>query len=206
MIKAVQELASIIPPPTSPAITIDSHEKLIEVSDVFGTRLPEDYIQFHRTYGEGFFFSVSHKMSANLVVFGNVYRIGGTGSTALRYASPERLQELRVIKESRPKRVPLPLFCEPHGLLPWGTTTNEVDLCWRVHGELVDNWPVVALRSGTGEYEQFECGLVEFVTAIISGRTICQLLPKHFPGSKGVGWAVSGGKEETFSRPRPSAE
>lgn len=206
MIKVVQELAVVIPPLNAPVVTIDSHEKLIELSDVFGTRLPEDYIQFHRAYGEGWFFSVSHKMSAGLVVFGDAYRIGETYRTALRHASPNRLQELRVIKESRPRRVPLPLFSEPNGLLPWGTTTNEIDLCRRVHGELVDNWPVVALRSGTGEYEQFDCGMVEFLAGVIAGTTICPLLPKHFPGRKGAGWAVVGGREETFSLPPASGD
>lgn len=206
MIKAIQELASVIPPPSSPIVTIDSHERLIELSDVFGTRLPEDYIQFQRTYGEGWFFSVSHKMSAGLCVFGNAYRVGGNGSTALRHASPKRLHELRALKEARPKRVPLPLFCEPLGLLPWGNTTNEIDLCWRVHGQLVDNWPVIALKCGTGEYEQFECCMAEFLTGIISGKFSSQLLPKHFPGRKGVGWAVVGGGEVTLSNNPASAD
>jgi len=199
MIKVVQDLAAVIPPPAAPRVTIDTHEKLIELYDVFGTRLPEDFIQFHKTYGEGYFFSVSHKMSANLIVYGNDYHIGNTHGGALRQAAMKRLHELRLIKERRPKRVPYPLFCEPGGLLPWGSTTNGVDLCWQVRGDLVDNWKVTALRAGTGEHQQFDVGVAGFLRDVITGHSACPFLPKGFPGEKGIGWA--GGGEETFSGP-----
>ena len=200
MIKVVEELAAVIPPPVSPRITIDTHERLVELFDVFGTRLPEDFIQFHRAYGEGCFFSVSHKTSANLIVYGNSYRLPRNDGPALREAATKRLNELRLVKEARPKRVPYPLFCEPGGLLPWATTTNGVDLCWQVRGDLVDDWKVVALRSGTGEHQQFDVGVAGFLRDIITGRSVCEFLPKGFPGEKGVGWMVAGGGEETFSR------
>src|SRR4029079_769267 len=106
------------------------------------------------------------------------------------HSVPARLTELRVHKEKRPKSIPFPLYWEPNGLLPWGKTTNDTDLCWRVHGELVDNWKVVALRVASREYEEFDLTMTEFLKAIISGSTVSQLMPKGFPGDKGVEFAV----------------
>lgn len=141
-------------------------------------------------------------MTAAFCVFGNSYRVGVTQSSALRHAAPQRLNELRILKEQQPKRVPFPLFCEPHGLLPWGRLTNNVDASWRVHDELVDNWTVVLLRTGTSQHEVYDCNMSRLLAGIISGRVQSALLPKGFPGRKGVGWWVARTDgERTYAAP-----
>ncbi len=193
MIKSVHELARVVSPPQRPTATVESTAKWNDVFAAIGTRLPEDFVQFHKYYGDGYFFSVSHKASANLAP----YQQGVSGGAI------QRLHELRLLKESRPTRVPCPLYFSPDGLLPWGGTSNEADLCWRVHGELVDNWPVVVLRTAKGEYEEFDCGMAAFLAGVIRGELQCSLLPKNFPGTKGVGWSVwrfpAEESEETYS-------
>jgi hypothetical protein len=182
----LEELTAVLPPPVRPRITMtdaDWHQLYGQI----GTRLPGDFIQTYKTYGDGFFYSKTHRMSASVSLY--------AGALAAPFCAfcvhvPERSTALRVIKEKRPKCVPFPLYWEPGGLLPWGRATNETDLCWRVRGELVDNWQVVVLRAGKGEHETFEMSAIQFLARVISGKVACSLLPKGFPGSEGVGFGV----------------
>src|ERR1043166_1336281 len=134
----LDELTAVLAPPANPRITV-AQAGWIEVFQRIGTRLPGDFIETYKVYGDGTFVSRSHPMSASLWL-----HAGATTSPFQRHV-PERLSHLRLAKERRPKSVPFPLYWEPTGLLPWGRASNEVDLCWRVSGELVDNWPVVVL-------------------------------------------------------------
>lgn len=179
----LDELTAVLPPPARPRITMTDAD-WIQTFERIGTRLPGDFIQTYKTYGDGFFYSKSHRMSANVSLY--------AGALAAPFSKhvPERLTALRVIKEKRPKCVPFPLYWEPGGLLPWGRATNDTDLCWRVRGELVDNWQVVVVRAGKGEHETFEMSAIQFLARVIAGTTACGLLPKGFPGDQGVGFDV----------------
>ena len=119
----------------------------LEVFSHIGTRLPLDFVQFYKRYGEGYFYSISHPRSANLSVYAGRY--GGpvtSHSFSFRKCVPDRLTELRLQKERRPKTCPSRCTGNPGGLLPWGRTSNDTDLCWKVQGDLVDNWTVVVFR------------------------------------------------------------
>lgn len=177
--KKIDDLAAVIAPPDNPRITISS-ENWLSIFAHFGTRLPQDFVEFHNRYGEGYFYSLSHKWSANLEVYGRDFY----------YKAPKRLTELRLVKEKRPKRMPLPLYWEPNGLLPWGRTTNDVDLCWRVTGDLVDGWPVTLVRSASGGVEEYNLTMSEFLREAINGGIQSDLLPKGFPGEKGVSFEI----------------
>jgi hypothetical protein len=181
--KKIDDLAAVIAPPAVPNVTI-SDDRWLDLFERFGTRLPQDFVQFHKRYGSAYFYSISHKRSANLSVYSD------EASGAFEKVVPKRLTELRLVKESRPKSVPFPLYWEPYGLLPWGRLSNDTDLCWRVRGELVDNWHVVALRPGSREYEEYEMTMTEYLRAVISGSLQSRLLPTGFPGEKGVGFEV----------------
>lgn len=178
----LEELTAILPPPPRPRVTMTDAD-WIQVFNHFGTRLPGDFVQTYKTYGDGYFYSKTHRMSAGVSFH------AGACAPFSRHV-PERLSALRVLKEKRPKCVPFPLYWEPGGLLPWGRATNDTDLCWRVRGELVDNWPVVVLRPGKGEHETFEMSAIQFLARMIAGKVVCGLLPKGFPGAEGVGFAV----------------
>ena len=177
---AIEELQAVIQPPAVPNAVLTSPAAWQELFDRLGTRLPEDFVQFHKVFGDGYFYSRTHKRSANLSVY------GGIRSFNLGQFIPKRLTELRLAKERRPKSVPYPLYWEPNGLLPWGRTTNDTDLCWSVRGDLVDNWPVVVLRAGVRASESYDCGMAEFLSRLISGKIHSELMPDGFPGEKGV--------------------
>jgi len=149
-----------------------------------GTRLPTDFVYAYKAYGDGYFYSKSHKMTANVSLY------AGKALGSFFNNAPKRLSELRVVKEKRPKCVPFPLYWEPGGLLPWGRATNDADLCWVVRGELVDNWQVVVLRPGRGHYQVFEMTAIQFLARVIAGTVSCDLLPKGFPGAEGVGFEI----------------
>lgn len=178
--KAIDDLKTVIDPPVVPNSVLTTPAAWQELFDRLGTRLPEDFVQFHQAFGDGYFYSRTHKRTANLSVY------GGIRSFNFGTLVPKRLHELRLAKERRPKSVPHPLCWEPRGLLPWARTTNDTDLCWSVRGDLVDDWTVVVLRVGASASESYECGMAEFLTGLFTGRLHSALLPNGFPGEKGA--------------------
>lgn len=178
--KCVDDLVSVITPPPQPHVTL-TQDDWLRVFQLFGTRLPQDFKQFHAVYGEGFFCSVSHPNSANLSIY-----VGGIEPLWKRVS--KRLTELRIAREKRPKSVPVALYWEPGGILPWGRTTNGTDLCWKVRGELVDDWTVIALRTASNRMESFDVSMTVFLRGVVDGAIECSLLPVGFPGDKGVIW------------------
>jgi hypothetical protein len=50
----------------------------------------------------------------------------------------------------------------------------------------VDKWPVVVIRPGAGQSQVFEMSAIRFLARAIAGTITCDLLPKGFPGRKGV--------------------
>jgi hypothetical protein len=174
----LDELKAVLPPPADPRITAGQAE-WIAIFDTIGTRLPGDFVETYKAYGDGAFVSRSHPRSAN------VWLYAGSREPFHRRTA-KHLSLLRLTKERRAKLVPFPLYWEPSGLLPWGRASNELDLCWRVSGELVDNWPVVVLRAGTGENETFEMSAIQFLARVIAKSISCSLMPMGFPGEKGV--------------------
>ena len=187
--KIIEELKAVIDPPATPNTVLTSPSAWQDLFDRLGTRLPEDFVQFQKVFGDGYFYSRTHKRTANLSVY------GGIRSFNIGHFIPKRLTELRLAKERRPKSVPHPLYWEPKGLLPWGRTTNDTDLCWSVRGDLVDDWSVVVLRAGSAMSESYDCGMVSFLAGLISGTIRSELMPNGFPGEKGIAfeaWPFAG--------------
>lgn len=175
----IDELTAVVAPPVNPGISVTQSDWNV-VFERIGTRLPTDFIQAYKLYGDGSFASRTHPMSAS------VWLHAGRPFSSFERRVPERLSHLRLTKERRPKLVPFPLYWEPNGLLPWARATKDTDLCWRVRGELVDNWTVVVLRAGAGHHESFEMSAIQFLARAIAGTVVCTLLPKGFPGAEGV--------------------
>jgi hypothetical protein len=184
--KIIEEFKSIIPPPKEIYVR-NGDQEWLTVFKAFGTRLPEEFLQFHKSYGDGYFFSLSHKMSANISIFGS----NNLKQNSFLFSVPEKMNELRQIKAKSPKKIPFPLFWEPRGLLPWGCGTNGSVFCWITDGDLVDNWETVIIRPPSGDYQHYNLTMIELLIKVISGEIECSLLPKGFPGKKGVayeGW------------------
>ena len=189
-IKALQPLVDRVPPPSEPFVQLHGVKDWNRVFAFYGTRLPEDFVQFHRLYGQGYFYSHSHKMSANLSVFPHA----GTNPSGIGNGCGDAialLHEMRLLKEKHPKRVPFELYFNPGGLLPWARTTNDTLLCWKVSGTNPDVWPIVAVRTAKGQYEEHGKGMGRFLAGVISGGIQSELMPNGFPGNKGVSWERS---------------
>ena len=173
----LDELTAVVPPPATPSITTCDADWL-QVYSVYGTRLPGDFIHTCKVYGNGAFCSVTHRWTAGVDLYNHW--------AFWMKEVPACLWEIRDIRERFPKRVPFPLYWEPGGLLPWGRTSNEGCLCWLTRGSLVDMWPVVVIRPGAGQSQVFEMSAIQFLARAIAGTITCGLLPKGFPGRKGV--------------------
>ena len=183
--KILEELKSRVAPPEEPYVRIGDSD-WVQVFAVFGTRLPQEFVQLYKSYGDGYFYSLTHKNTANLTIYGS-----GSFRWGMNNFVPNRLNELRILKENHPKKVPAPLFWEPSGLLPCGLFSNNTDLCWIAKGELVDKWQVATLHTASNHYEEYDCSMIEFLIGILSGNIEGEFLPKGFPGKKGVafeGW------------------
>jgi len=180
----IDELVSVLPPPAVPWSPF-TEAAWLDLFATFGTRLPEDFVRFHATYGEGFLVSRSHPSTASISLYAGILPEVRPDRTSFRYQVPRRLIELRQAKSRRPRSIPQ-LFFEPSGLLPWGRASNGVDLCWCTSGDLVDTWRTTVLHAGKGAHEAFDVSALEFFARVISGNITCALLPPHFPGPKGA--------------------
>jgi hypothetical protein len=181
----LDELIAVIPPPAAPNVAMTDDDWL-DLYVQIGTRLPTDFVETCKRYGVGFFYSKTHRMSANVALYTGRYLGHRHQSYAYRQVVPARLAALRGVREKRKARVPFPLYWEPGGLLPWGATTNDVDLCWLTSGASVDLWSTVVLRAGTGQHEVFEMSAIQFLARVIGGSVTSKLMPKGFPGARGV--------------------
>ncbi len=183
--KSFDALCEVVPPPANARTVAWNDPVWIELFQRMGTRLPEDFVQFHKTYGRGYFCSRTHPTSAGLAIVGGITECGFQKWTA------SVLTELRLIKERLPKSLPYPLYCEPGGLLPWARVTNGTVLCWAVRGDLVDNWKVVAVRPTKRQSEVYDMGFADFLANLCSGKLSPEWAPKGLPGTKGVEFVAS---------------
>lgn len=82
-------------------------------------------------------------------------------------------------REDFSEQVPFPLWPEPGGLLPWGSTDNNDHVFWLTIGE-PDRWPVVA----TNWDEWWVCsgGMQSFLVNVLNGGAPCPVFTEEFPG------------------------
>ena len=189
----IDELKEVIPFPVSPCGSMDDVQWL-QIFGGLGTRLPLDYVSMRKAFGEGYFFSISHKWSASLEFYDLRPQTAPN-----QFSAFGRLNELRIKKEKSPKSIPFPLYYDPKGLLPWGRLSNDADICWRVSGHLVDDWTTVVIRPASKEHEVFEMSAVQFLARVLNGKVVSSILPTGFPGAKGVAFQPLGHPE-----PRPA--
>src|SRR5580704_4077461 len=146
----IDALIPVLPPPVDPresGSTIawgDVHRRL-------GAVLPEDYIQFIKRYGTGViggWLTVLNPFAENR--YQNLL-VGGF----------EFLAAMREIKTEFPDSIPYPLYYEPTGLLPWGTSIDGDIFCWRTSG-LSGHWATVIIGRHT-DREQFDLAFSQFL-------------------------------------------
>jgi len=133
-----------------------------------GSVLPVDYrhlIQITGPIYVGKFLGVRAPGSTNL----NVDLVVGVGETL------GALQELK--RNHGDFGCPYPLWFEPGGLLPWGSSDNGDDLFWLTRGH-PDQWTVVVGEARGPTFEEHPLSACDFLSEFLSGGLESKILPE----------------------------
>jgi hypothetical protein len=163
MLMTIEALTRVVPPPGRPWETFAGPWGPVEAE--IGTPLPQEYKDFVRLYGSGYFME-----------FLGVY--------VPRARNPNcRLEtKVRVIGDGFAdyltdcEELPLPLWPAPDGLVPFGQTDNGHYLLWVPRGP-PDDWRVAVWHPRDGDYEEQNCGLTDFLAGLATGEVV----PESFP-------------------------
>jgi hypothetical protein len=155
----IEALIKAVPPPAAPSEAFRGPWEPIEAE--LGTALPQDYKDFVRLYGSGYFMEflgidVPRSRNPNVRL---EYKVHVVCDTFL-------------IDED----TPYSLWPKPGGLLPFGATDNGDYLFWLTRGAPKD-WAVVVWDRGLWQFERFDCDLTNFLAGLATG----EILPKEFP-------------------------
>jgi hypothetical protein len=157
----IEALIAAVPPPDQP-FGFEGPWGPIEAE--LGTPLPQDYKDFVRIYGHGYF----------MQFLGVTVPRSSNGNTRLEKQVP--LVSKIFAEFDPPDDRPYPMWPTPGGLIPFGATDNGDYLFWLSRGPPED-WPVVVWDRGLGKYELLECSLTGFLAGLATG----EILPKEFP-------------------------
>jgi hypothetical protein len=113
----------------------------------FGTTLPVDYKLLADNYPA---LNIDNFLAV-------VHPVGGEDTDSLLEFVERVLGWFRARREDFPEEVPFPLWPEPGGLLPWGSTDNNDHVFWLTIGE-PDRWPVVTTGEGPWSWREGEAG------------------------------------------------
>lgn len=157
----METLLKEIPPPLEPYEAFVGPWEPVEAK--IGTRLPHDYKEFVRRYGNGYFMEfigIWVPLAEN-----PIYRLEDAPLALGR----------KFCKEDYPD-FPYAIWPSPGGLLPVGATDNGDGLFWLPVG-LPHSWRIVVWESASGGCEVFECSLTGFLAGLATGT----VRPKSFP-------------------------
>ncbi len=165
---SIEELTRVLEPPHVPR---DTHGSAgwEDVERRLGGRVPTDYRAFIERYGTGYigkFLTICNPFCEieGLNLFGH-------GNLAL-----DALRELREHGE----RIPYPIFPEPGGLFPFGSTDNGDTLYWLTSGA-PDSWRVAVNEARGPLWEVFEMTTTTFLARLFSRDLRCNVFPDDFP-------------------------
>jgi hypothetical protein len=155
----IEALERVIPPPAVPFEAFSGPWEPIEAE--LGTALPQDYKDFVRLYGSGYFME-----------FMGIY-VPRSRNPNLRLESRVRTIGEYLVYDDEP---PYPLWPSLGGLLNFGGTDNGDELFWLARGAPAD-WKVIVWDRGLFTFEVLECGLSDFLAGLVAG----DILPAAFP-------------------------
>ena len=138
----------------------------VSVQGRVGSVLPGDYRSL-----------VEHAGPLRLGNFLTVFAPGATNPNVdLLEQMGRRLGALHDIKQAFTDVCPYPLWFEPGGLLPWGSSDNGDGLYWltRAHP---DQWTVVVGEARGLRYEEHSLSVCDFLAGFASGAVRSTILP-----------------------------
>lgn len=136
------------------------------------TAVPDDYRSFVEAYGTGViddFIWLVNPISANKY---------------LNLVSQSRiiLDALEETSTKFPGMYPMPRFPDPGGLLPFAGTDNGDSLFWVTNGK-PNSWTVAVMGPRSPECYCYDCGMLEFVLALLRTELNCAAFPSDVPGT-----------------------
>ena len=178
----LESLYRVLLPPVTP-IETGSTEEWQGIEKTIGIALPSDYKQYINIFGTGC-------IGSFLWLFNPFSR--NKHLNLLRQIDI-KIDALRILKEKwGDKQCPYPLYPEPEGLLPWGTTDNGDVLFWLTIGH-PDEWLVVINEARAPIYEEYQESMTNFLSKILSGELVSEVFPNDFPGEDKTFVSLSGG-------------
>lgn len=157
----IDTLIKAVPPPALPSDAFSGPWEPIEAE--LGTPLPQDYKDFVRLYGAGYFMEflgidIPRSTNPNIRLETNV-PIVCAGFLSIDDAE-----------------WPYPFWPKPGGLLPFGGTDDGDMFFWLPRVSPAD-WGVVVWDRGLNQFEAFHCDLTDFLAGLATG----EILSKEFP-------------------------
>ena len=150
----LEELKRIVPVPEAP-IDVDQ-SMLADTIKALNVPFPQDYLAYARVYGSGtimakYAWEIISPFRPNFPEFVRKFFRRQDG-----YRQPMETQHL-----------PLGLFPEPGGLLPFGHDDDEY-FTWKTDGD-PDRWRVVVIwRYDEEGYQEFNMGFLEFLVGFLT--------------------------------------
>jgi hypothetical protein len=157
------------------------------VERTLGVALPADYKELLAVFPPGTFHA-PHLADGSVIVH-PPYQVHGVPDQLHQFET--ELDELRHWRAEHPADVPRPIFPEPNGMIPWARAAREC-LLWTRDSRERDRWTVAISNGGIWRYdetsailEEFDCGAVEFLSGLVTGRLTSRILNPVGPEAAG---------------------
>ena len=169
---SIEQLRSIIPPPSSPVFAGDANAWQ-DVENELGITLPNDYKQLINLYGVGCFGGFVWPLNPFVPRFheASPFRLEA-GTNMMKLFETVRLED----PDAFP---PFPAHPSPNGLLPWGVDDTGGLQGWLTNGN-PNNWDTIILDNDwSEEFYQYKTSATGFLVGWLTGSIKISFYPEY---------------------------
>ncbi|MGI5284891.1 SMI1/KNR4 family protein [Nonomuraea polychroma] len=170
---SLADLVALIGPAGKPATVVDWAAVEAEV----GLTFPDDYKAWADSYADlqlNDFLYLNHPLPDGDERAAVIDRLDDLRPIIEQWGSIDLLDDAGVVREAPP----FPLYPEPGGLYPWGSTDNGDYLLW-LTGPDPGTWTVVITDGMV--WWHFPGSLLDFLVGILTHKVRCPVFPDDFP-------------------------
>jgi len=156
-------LTKLLPPPENPSHGDGNWD---QTAEILGTSLPSDYVALLRLYGTGGF--------ADEIMLASPFVTDNSAHDLAAHLNFLQLLRKNGVLEGPPEPksiLPVPIFPEVGGLLPFAIDGSGIYYAWRTWGATPDNWVTAVYNIRDDAPEEFQLGALELLHGILS-RTL----------------------------------